>query len=331
MKKIQLGNSDLQITQLTFGSWAIGGWLWGGADKALSVKAIQKAIDLGMTSIDTAPAYGFGLSEELIGSVIKDQRDKVQILTKYGLRWDLQQGTFFFSTEDSQHNPVVMYRYAGKESIIYECEQSLRRLKTDYIDLYQIHWPDKTIRAEETMEAVHSLIKSGKVRYAGVCNYSADLLDEARKYLLICADQVPYSMIKRDIESELVPYCLKNKVGILAYSPLQRGILTGKITPDYSFNPGDSRVETPYYQPDNIIRINHFLSSIKPLADARNITLSQLVINWTLQQPGIVSALVGARSPEQVEENIKSVTFSLWPEEIAMINDQLSHLELVLT
>ncbi len=327
---IQLGNSELQITQLAFGSWAIGGWLWGGADKDLAKKAIRKAIDLGMTSIDTAPAYGFGLSEELIGSVIKGHRDRVQILTKYGLRWDLKQGTFFFNTEDNGHNPVDMYRYAGRDSIIYECEQSLKRLNTDYIDLYQIHWPDNTTPAEETMEAVHSLIKSGKVKYAGVCNYSAGLLDEARKYLPICSDQVPYSMVRRDIETELVPYCLENKVGILAYSPLQRGILTGKVTPGSVFNAGDSRTETPYYQPENIIKINRFLSSIKPLADNRNITLSQLVINWTMQQPGITAVLVGARSPGQVEENAKAADFDLTTEEITLVNHQLSRVELTL-
>jgi aryl-alcohol dehydrogenase-like predicted oxidoreductase len=331
MKKNQLGHSDLRITQLIFGSWAIGGWLWGGADKKLALQAIKKAIDLGMTSIDTAPAYGFGLSEELIGGAIKGKRDKVQILTKYGLRWDLQKGVFFFNTKDNQHNPVAMHRYSGKESIIYECEQSLKRLKTDYIDLYQIHWHDKSTPAQETMEAVLSLIKSGKVRFAGVCNYSAELLDEARKYLSLCSDQVPYSMVKRDIESDLVPYCLKNKVGILAYSPLQRGILTGKITPGYAFNAGDSRVDTPYYQPGNIKRINDFLSSIRPLAESRGITLSQLVINWTIRQPGIASALVGARSPEQVEENAKAADFRLTDEEIAMINNQLGKLQLLQT
>jgi len=331
MKKNKLGSSELSVTQLIFGSWAIGGWLWGGADKKMAIRAIKKAISLGMTSIDTAPAYGFGLSEELIGGAIKGKRDKVQILTKYGLRWDLQQGAFFFNTEDSRQNPVAMYRYSGKESIIYECEQSLKRLKTDYIDLYQIHWHDKTTPAQETMEAVHSLIRSGKVRFAGVCNYSAELLDEARKYLPLCSDQVPYSMVKRDIESELVPYCLKNKVGILAYSPLQRGILTGKVTPDYTFNKGDSRVETPYYQPENIKRINDFLSSIKPVAENRCVTLSQLVINWTILQPGIAAALVGARSPEQVEENIRAADFRLSDEEIKEINNQLSRLRLLLT
>ncbi|MBN2764595.1 MAG: aldo/keto reductase [Bacteroidales bacterium] len=307
----------------------MGGWLWGGADKNLAVKAVEKAIDLGMTSIDTAPAYGFGQSEELIGSVIKSKRDKVQILTKYGLRWNIKKGEFFFDTKDNQGNSVAMYRSSGKESIIYECEQSLRRLKTDYIDLYQIHWHDKTTPARETMEAVKSLIDSGKVRYAGVSNYSAELLEEARRTISLCSDQVPYSMVNRAIETDLVPYCLKNKISILAYSPLQRGILTGKITPGYTFNAGDSRVDTLYYQPENIERINSFLSALKPLTEKRAITLSQLVINWTIQQPGIASALVGARSPQQVEENVKAVDFMLDAEELKFINKQISQLELV--
>ena len=329
MKKNKLGTTELSITQLTFGAWAIGGWLWGGADKNLAAKAIKKAVDLGMTSIDTAPAYGFGLSEELIGRAIKGKRDKVQILTKYGLRWDTQKGVFFFDSKDNRNNPVAMHRYSGKEGIVYECEQSLKRLKTDYIDLYQIHWHDKSTPARETMEAVQSLVKSGKVRYAGVCNYSAELLDEAGKFISVCSNQVPYSMVKRDIESKLVPYCLKNKVSILAYSPLQRGILTGKITPGYAFNAGDSRADTPYYQPENIKKINHFLSAIRPLAENRGITLSQLVINWTIQQPGITSALVGARSPEQVEENVKAADFMLSGEELTTINDQLQKIKLI--
>ncbi|MBN1414097.1 MAG: aldo/keto reductase [Bacteroidales bacterium] len=330
MEKKQLGTSGFYLTRLTFGAWAIGGWLWGGADKDLAIKAIQKAIDLGMTSIDTAPAYGFGQSEELIGEAVRGKRDQVQLLTKYGLRWDTKKGVFFFDSKDNQGKAVAMHRYAGRESIIHECEQSLKRLKTDYIDLYQIHWHDKSTPAQETMEAIRSLINSGKVRHAGVCNYNTEQLDEALKHIALCSDQVPYSMVKRDIESELVPYCIKQNIGILAYSPLQRGILTGKVTQGYNFNAGDSRVDTPYYQPENISRINRFLATIKPIADDRGITLSQLVINWTLQQPGIASALVGARSPEQVEENAKAVDFMLTDEELKSINHHLNHLELVL-
>ncbi len=180
------------------------------------------------------------------------------------------------------------------------------------------------------MEAVQSLIKSGKVRYAGVCNYNAGQLDEAGKIISLCSDQVPYSMVNRAIESELVPYCLKHKISILAYSPLQRGILSGKITENYAFNAGDSRIETPYYKPENISRINQFLSTIKPLADHRGITFSQLVINWTIQQPGIASALVGARSPEQVEENAKAAGFMLADEELKFIGKHLKRLELII-
>jgi aryl-alcohol dehydrogenase-like predicted oxidoreductase len=330
MKKNRIGHSDLYVTPVAFGAWAIGGWLWGGADKKIALKAIERAVGLGMTTIDTAPAYGFGSSEELIGKAIKGKREQVQLLTKYGLRWDTRQGVFFFESRDNLNNPVNMHRYAGKDGIIFECEKSLKRLKTDYIDLYQIHWPDKSTPAGETMEAVGSLIKSGKVRYAGVCNYAAGILDEARKYLNLCSDQVPYSMIKRDIEEELVPYCLKHNIGILAYSPLQRGILTGKITSGYTFNEGDSRTETPYYQPGNIEKINRFLASIKPVAEKRQVTLSQLVINWTLQQPGITCALVGARSPEQVEENAKAVEFKLTGEELNFIDNHLKQLNLTL-
>ncbi|MFN8207720.1 MAG: aldo/keto reductase [Bacteroidales bacterium] len=164
MEYKQLGTSDLRVTPIAFGAWAIGGWMWGGADREDARKAIRRALELGMTSLDTAPAYGFGLSEELIGEEIQGKRDKVQIFTKFGLRWDIKKGQFFFPTTGPKGEAVDMHRYSGADGIVYECEQSLRRLKTDYIDLYQIHWSDPTTPIGETMEAVDKLIKQGKVR-----------------------------------------------------------------------------------------------------------------------------------------------------------------------
>ncbi|MDB5222184.1 MAG: aldo/keto reductase, partial [Chitinophagaceae bacterium] len=242
MQYRKLGNADLRVSAITFGAWAAGGWMWGGTERNDAIKAIRAAHDLGVTSIDTAPIYGQGNSEEIVGEAIKDlPRDKVQILTKYGMRWDLAKGDLAFHSADTKGKEIDIYKYAGKESVIKECEDSLRRLGTDYIDLYQIHWPDRTTPIEETMGAVAKLIEQGKVRHAGVCNYNVQQLAEAREYINIVSNQVPYSMVKKDIEEDVVPYCLENNISILAYSPLERGLLTGKIKPGHIFAEGDHR------------------------------------------------------------------------------------------
>ncbi len=329
MQLVKLGNSDVYITPIAFGAWAAGGWMWGGNDYNESVGAIRRSVELGITTIDTAPVYGFGLSEKIVGDAIRSfKREEVQILTKYGLSWDNTQGEFYFDSADADGNPVKIYKYAGKESVIRECEQSLKRLGTDYIDLLQIHWPDPTTPIEETMEAVAQLLKEGKIRAAGVSNYNVAQMEAAQKVVALASNQVPYSMVKRDIEKEIVPYCVENNVGILAYSPLQRGLLTGKITPDYTFAAGDHRPTTPHFKPENIRRTNAFLEKLKPLAAEKNATLSQLVIQWTLHQPGITCALVGARNAQQTEQNAAAAQVVLSLEEVAFINGELAKLDL---
>jgi aryl-alcohol dehydrogenase-like predicted oxidoreductase len=225
--------------------------------------------------------------------------------------------------------PLTVKITAEKESIIKECEDSLKRLGTDYIDLYQIHWPDSTTPVEETMEAVSRLIEQGKVRYAGVCNYNAQQMAEAAKYINLVTDQVPYSMVNRSIEKELVPYCLENKKSILAYSPLERGLLTGKIKPGHKFAEGDHRQGIAFFKDENLIRTNQFLDKIKPIADEKHITTGQLVILWTLEQPGITITLVGARNGEQAIQNAKAIDSKISKEEIAIISGHLAKLELV--
>jgi aryl-alcohol dehydrogenase-like predicted oxidoreductase len=330
MEYRKLGTSDLSISVVTFGAWAAGGWMWGGTERKDAVEAIRAAYDLGVTSIDTAPIYGQGTSEEIVGEAIKGlPRDKVQILTKYGMRWDVAKGDFGFKSKDNQGRNIDIYKYAGRESIIKECEDSLRRLGTEYIDLYQIHWPDVTTPIEETMETVAQLIKEGKVRHAGVCNYNVAQMQEAENYVHLVSNQVPYSMVKRDIEAEVVPYCLENSKAILAYSPLERGLLTGKMKPGYQFGEGDHRANLYFFQDENLKRTNEFLQKIKPLADEKNATLSQLVIRWTVEQPGITIALVGARNAEQAIQNAKALHVKLSPDEIGFITTELNKLELV--
>jgi aryl-alcohol dehydrogenase-like predicted oxidoreductase len=327
-RKINLSSpanpTDLQLSVITFGAWAAGGWMWGGTERSEAVQAIRDSYDAGVTSIDTAPIYGQGLSEEIVGEAIRDiPRDKVQILTKFGMRWDLDQarGDFAFHSQDPGGKDIDIYRYAGKESIIKECEDS--------IDLYQIHWPESTTPIAESMEAVVRLMEQGKVRYAGVCNYSADQMREAANTIDLVSNQVPYSMVKRGIEEETVPYCIEHKKAILAYSPLERGLLTGKMKPGHAFAPGDHRANLYFFKDENLSRVDEFLAKIQPLASDKGATVSQLVLRWTVEQPGITIALVGARNSQQALQNAASMDISLTQEELAFITTELDKLELV--
>jgi aryl-alcohol dehydrogenase-like predicted oxidoreductase len=330
MEKRELGGSGVKITPVVLGAWAMGGWMWGGSDRKDSINAIHASRDLGITSIDTAPIYGFGHSEVLVGEAIKGRRDQFEILTKAGMRWEGTRGDYYFTTRDNEGKSRDVYKYSGYDSIINECEESLSRLGTDYIDLLQIHWPDTSTPIEETMEALQNLLQQGKIRAIGVSNYSVEQMQRASSVVNLSSNQVPYSMVRREIEEDIVPWCLKNHCGILAYSPLQRGLLTGKITPDYPFAPGDSRPEMPHFRINNLIKTNEFLEVITPLAESKGATLSQLVIAWTLQQPGITVALVGARNPKQVEQNAGSLKIELSGEELDLINGELAKLELEL-
>ena len=330
MERRKLGKSNVSASVITFGAWAIGGWMWGGADRKEAIDAIRASYDLGVTSIDTAPAYGHGLSEEIVGEAIRGiDRGKVQILTKYGLRWDTDEGEFYFKTKDNSGNDLNMHKFASKESIVKEVEASLKRLNTDYIDLYQIHWADPTTPVSETMEAMERLIEQGKIKAAGVCNYSAALMKDASKYVLLASNQIPYSMLRRDNEKEVIPYAMKHDIAIIVYSPLQKGLLTGKMKPGYHFKESDSRKHESNYTDENLSRVNNFLNKLKPLAEEKNATLAQLVIRWTIQQQGVTIVLVGARNPKQATENAGAIEFKLSKEEINFINNQLSKVELV--
>lgn len=324
----ELTNSNIKLSAIVFGAWAIGGWMWGKTDINESIAAIQKSYELGVTSIDTAAVYGFGLSEDIIAKAVKGKRDKFQIFTKCGLRWDLKKGTHYFDTIDNDNKNIEIYKYSGKESIIKECENSLKRLKTDYIDLFQIHWPDETTPFDESMEAFDKLIKEGKIKAAGVSNFNIKQMQQSEKKFKLSSNQIPYSMINRANDNDIIPYCIKNKTGILVYSPMQGGLLTGKITTDYKFSDGDNRASSNFFKKENIEKTNNFLNKIKYIAEEKKITLGQLVINWTLQKEGITGVLVGARNPKQAEENAKSCDFMLSKEDIGIINKHLSEVKL---
>ena len=324
MQYRKLGESDLEVSVVTLGAWAIGGSMWGGTDEAKAVDAIRASVDVGVTSIDTAAIYGYGRSEEIVGQAIRDlPRDRLQILTKYGLRWDLREGEHFFDLPEPDGREYSIWRNARKDSVIFECEQSLRRLGIDHIDLYQCHWRDHTVPVDEPMEAMQRLLEQGKVRAAGVSNFTVEELDRCRQLVPVASHQPPYSMLKRDIDADLLPYCREHNVGVIVYSPLQKGLLTGKLSPDHEFAPGDHRANDPTFEPDNIRRVNTFLDQLRPIAEAHDAILAQLVIAWTIRQPGVTAALVGARDAAQAEQNARAAELELDDEAIAAIDLEL--------
>ena len=324
MEYRKLGKTDLKLSAITYGAFAIGGSMWGGNEKQDSIKAIHASLDHGVTSLDTAPFYGFGLSEELIGEAIKGRdRSKIQLLTKFGLVWDgsnKEKGEFFFDA-GSDGKSIPVYKYASKQNIIKEVEESLQRLGTDYIDLLQIHWADATTPISETMEAMDELIKQGKILAAGVCNYDLAQLQEAEQTLSLASNQLSYSMLNRAIEQDIVPYTIDHNIGLIAYSPLERGLLTGKYYKDATLKNDDHR--NGYFGQFNAEKVKSFLNSIEPLAKEKNATLAQLVLRWTTLQPGITLVLAGSRNAEQAVSNAQAMNIKLNTEELQLINNQL--------
>jgi len=318
-----LGGSGIEASIVAFGAWAVGGWWWGGADDSESIDAIRKALDLGITFIDTAPAYGLGHSEEVVGKALKGRRDEVVLATKCGLVWHGDKGSHFFYESGRS-----VRRYLGAESIRYEVEQSLRRLQTDVIDLYQTHWQDPATPIEETMGALLELKREGKIRAIGVSNATVEQMDEYRKTGPLDADQERYSMLDRKIDGAQLPYCERENIAVLAYSPLAQGLLTGRVTLDRVIPEGDYRAEDAKFSTENRKRILAFLDEVRPVADEHGATLAQLAVAWTLARPGLSHALVGARSPAQVGENAKAGDIVLAPEDLAQIDEALSRLEL---
>jgi methylglyoxal reductase len=302
----KIGTSGIVASTIGLGTWAIGGWMWGGTDEVEAIAAIHASIEAGVTLIDTAPAYGMGRSEEIVGKAIAGRRDKVVLATKCGLVWHSDKGTHFF---DQSGRPV--HRYLGAESIVYEVEQSLRRLRTDHIDLYITHWQDPTTPIAETTGALEDLKKAGKIRAIGASNVSAADLSAYVTAGRLDAIQEQYSMVHRGIEAELVPLCLEHGVAILSYSSLALGLLTGKVGPERHFEGDDLRIGDPRFSIANRQKVANFAAALRPLADGYGATLAELVIAWTLRQPGITFALCGARNPYQAQENARAGSIAL--------------------
>lgn len=332
MEYCQVGSSDLTVARIGFGAWAAGGYWWGDVDEGQLTAAIQRAFDLGITLYDTAPGYGFGHSEEVLGQALRGHRREVIIATKFGIIWDesTRSGTLKDFNELSR-------RDGSRKRILEEVDGSLRRLKTDYIDVYQQHWPDPGTPVEETMEALLELVQAGKVRHIGFSNYDIPLMERALRCAPAVSCQIPYSMLQReveasgldywmlqrDVEARILPYCLNHGLGVLVWSPLQHGLLTGKFKPEHRFEKGDWRADDPLFQGERYLRILRIVEGLRPIASGRGVTLAQLAIAWTLMQPSVTCALVGAKRPSQVEENVKAAGWRLTSEEMRRIDEVL--------
>ena len=315
----EIGRSGISTSAVGLGTWAIGGWMWGGTDEQASIAAIQASIDEGVTLIDTAPAYGMGRSEEIVGLAIKGRRDKVVLATKCGLVWHVQRGNYFFSQQDK---PV--HRHLGHESIRHEVEESLRRLGTDYIDHYITHWQDPTTPIAETMAALEELKAEGKIRSIGASNCSSDDLAAYAAAGQIDAVQEEYSMVKRNIEQEIVPFCRRRSIAVLSYSSLALGLLSGKIGLERTFSGDDLRKDNPRFSVANRSKVAALMEVLRPIAGEHDASAAQIVIAWTIAQPGITSALCGARNPEQARENAAAGRIRLSPSELAIIDAAIS-------
>jgi methylglyoxal reductase len=334
MKYRPLGKSGIEASVVGFGAWAIGGWMWGGTKKNDPEGAIRAAVDHGITLIDTAPMYGYGRSEELVGHALKGLRDRVVLATKCGLVWYKKEGDKFFEAneqgraQDDDENKIEVYINLRPAMIRHEIEESLRRLETDRIDLYQTHWQDSTTKTEDVMAELMKLKQEGKIRAIGCSNAS---VEQMKRYLSagqLDTDQEQYSMLQRQHESDNLPFCRENNIAVLAYSPLALGILTGKIGPDHEFGEGDVRGDNPWYQKENRPKVDALLDVIRSVAEGKGITVAQTVIAWTLEQPGCSHALVGARNPDQAMANAKAGEVALTEDEIRVIRKAVDQTKL---
>jgi len=289
MDKRTFGNTDIQVTPVGLGTWAIGGWMWGGTDEAQSIDTIHRAIDKGIGLVDTAPVYGFGRSEEIVGKALSDgRRDQVALATKVALNWN------------DDHDKV--WRDASASRIQREVEDSLKRLQTDRIDIYQVHWPDPKTPMEETARALEKLYQAGKIRAIGVSNFTPSQMDELQKSVPLHSLQPPYNLFEREIEQDILPYCRENGIATITYGGLCRGFLTGKMREDTQFTGDDLRKNDPKFQGD---RYRQYLNAVAELdAFARERyqkSVLALALRWLVDQPGVTTALWGARRPEQLD------------------------------
>ncbi len=308
----QLGNSDLHLTPIGYGAWAIGGgnweFAWGEQDDSVSVSTIERALDSGINWIDTAAIYGLGHSEEVVARAIKNSPHKPYVFTKCSMRW----------FPDRR-----IYRSLKAGSLQEEIEESLRRLCVDVIDLYQIHWPNPEDEIEEGWETLARFQEQGKVRHIGVSNFNVAQMKRALKIAPIASLQPPYSLLRRDIETEILPFCLQNNIGVINYSPMVSGLLTGKMTAERvkSLPDDDWRKRSPNFNEPKLTQNLKLVKLLREIGNAHNVDPGVVAIAWTLRHPAITVAIVGARRPDQIDGVLPAATFRLSEQEIARIEE----------
>lgn len=321
MRKKQLGTTDLRITGLGLGTWAIGGenwqYSWGKQDDQDSIAAIRFAIEQGINWIDTAPAYGLGRSETVIAEALSvyNEREKPYVFTKWGITWD--------------NNRALLFS-GDPETIRQEVAGSLKRLKTDQITLYQLHWPSRTgISIERSWEALLRLKEEGLILYAGVSNLSLAQLQACHAVGSIDSLQPPFSLLNRHIAAEVLPWCHQHNVGVLAYSPLQSGLLTGKYTPERigQLSPDDWRLQSPNFQEPDLSRNLALMRHLTRQASVKRTTVTAIALAWVQAWPGVTGAIVGARNPQQVADWLSSEFVQLSPDELWQLNAALQETE----
>ena len=307
-----LGNSDMELTAIGFGAWAVGGgeyaYGWGSQEDHDSIAAIQKAIDMGVNWIDTAAIYGLGHSEEVVGKALAQMQGEIPyVFTKCSLRWNEKR---------------EIYSSMTVEGVRYEVEQSLQRLGIETIDLYQIHWPQPEEEIEEGWGALQDLIKEGKIRYAGVSNFSVAQMERIQKIAPITSLQPPFSLLKQDVAAEILPFCEKNNIGVINYSPMQAGLLTGKMTaervaamPQDDWRKNSADFKAPKLEKN--LSLAHLLTEI---GERHQVQAGVVAIAWTLANPAVTAAIVGGRNPEQVAGTATALKFRLSADEVEEIN-----------
>jgi aryl-alcohol dehydrogenase-like predicted oxidoreductase len=292
---VDIPGTQLKVSRVALGTWAMGGWMWGGTDQRESIATIQAALRQGINLIDTAPVYGFGVSEEIVGTALRGVRTEAIIATKTGLEW----------------NDGRIHRNATRARIMREVDDSLRRLRTDYIDIYQVHWPDPLVPVEETAEAMLSLYEQGKIRAIGVSNFSVDQMERFRQVAPLHVLQPPYNLFERSIEAEILPYCRANNIVTLGYGALCRGLLSGRMRPDTTFDGDDLRRIDPKFQPPRFAQYLDAVRQLDELARRRfGRRVIHLAVRWMLDQ-GISVALWGGRRPDQVDAALGVAGWSL--------------------
>jgi aryl-alcohol dehydrogenase-like predicted oxidoreductase len=309
------------LTTVGLGTWAMGGpWQfgWGPQDDGEAVAAILAGLDRGINWIDTAPVYGLGHSEELVGQALRQTKHKPYIATKCGLLWN----------EKREKVP-----HLKKESIRRECDASLQRLGVERIDLYQMHWPDPLQDIEEAWEEMARLADEGKVRYLGVCNYNAEQIERVSRIHPVASLQPPYSMLRRAVEKELLGYCAEHKIGVVAYSPMQRGLLTGRFSHERlaALAPDDHRRRMPEFQEPAFSASLELVGGLQEIAERHGRIVAQLAISWVLRRPEVTAAIVGARRPSQITETVGASDWNLGKKDIIEIENLLAEREKKLT